>query len=540
MSGRRPVHRPGHDQDVLVDAGGDGAARSLELLGDGAGDALRADLRARRGRRRGGDRGRGAARRGARRRPAPTPATCSSTGGGLALPGGPRGRAQAQGDGARPRRGRGGVGDGLGRRDDARRRTPSSSRSRRTDPAREAVGELARPRRGWGARTIEVGPERLDRRARRSSRSPRPRPRTTRRCRPCRPSPCSPSRSPALRGANPDRPDWIERYHSQGLRHILGAGGRPADDPDRPRRRGQRGVHAQPARRHPRLPGAARRGARAPRHRPGPAARPRSGWRPGRPTRSARRPRSRAPPRPARGAHGRRLRDQHDPGRRRPGDPDRLRHPGPLRPAVHDQRHDQRRRRAARAAHDPGRARDRGATWPRSAPTRCSSTTRTRWAMLVRAVDDAIGVPDRRACATPCTGPSTRSPATSGVPPAEVDALSAGVNHLAWITAARAPGPRPVPGPRARSCDAGRVPDDDLVRADLFRRFGIYPTESSEHHAEYNPWFIPKGPGRAVPRPDRRVPRRGSRTTSTSTPTRSAGSTPASRSRSSAAASTPR
>jgi alpha-galactosidase len=37
------------------------------------------------------------------------------------------------------------------------------------------------------------------------------------------------------------------------------------------------------------------------------------------------------------------------------------------------------------------------------------------------------------------------------------------------------------------------VPDDDLVRADLFRRFGFYPTESSEHHAEYNPWFIPKG-----------------------------------------------
>ena len=36
-----------------------------------------------------------------------------------------------------------------------------------------------------------------------------------------------------------------------------------------------------------------------------------------------------APPRPARGAHGRRLRDQHDPGRRRPGDADRLRHPAP-------------------------------------------------------------------------------------------------------------------------------------------------------------------------------------------------------------------
>jgi len=31
------------------------------------------------------------------------------------------------------------------------------------------------------------------------------------------------------------------------------------------------------------------------------------------------------------------------------------------------------------------------------------------------------------------------------------------------------------------------------VRADLFSRFGFYPTESSEHHAEYKPWFIPKG-----------------------------------------------
>ena len=40
---------------------------------------------------------------------------------------------------------------------------------------------------------------------------------------------------------------------------------------------------------------------------------------------------------------------------------------------------------------------------------------------------------------------------------------------------------------------AGRIPDHDLVRAELFRRLGYYPTESSEHHAEYNPWFIGKG-----------------------------------------------
>jgi alpha-galactosidase len=39
------------------------------------------------------------------------------------------------------------------------------------------------------------------------------------------------------------------------------------------------------------------------------------------------------------------------------------------------------------------------------------------------------------------------------------------------------------------------VPEDDQVRAELFRRLGYYPTESSEHHADYNPWFIPKANG---------------------------------------------
>ena len=79
-----------------------------------------------------------------------------------------------------------------------------------------------------------------------------------------------------------------------------------------------------------------------------------------------------------------------------------------------------------------------------------------------------------------------------GLPAAEVEALSAGVNHLAWLMRLEHRGRDLYPDLRA-FVDAGRVPDDDLVRADLFRRFGIYPTESSEHHAEYNPWFIPKG-----------------------------------------------
>jgi len=65
------------------------------------------------------------------------------------------------------------------------------------------------------------------------------------------------------------------------------------------------------------------------------------------------------------------------------------------------------------------------------------------------------------------------------------------VNHLAWVLRLEHQGQDLFPALRA-VVEEGRVPSDDLVRAELYRRFGYYPTESSEHHAEYNPWFIPK------------------------------------------------
>lgn len=79
-----------------------------------------------------------------------------------------------------------------------------------------------------------------------------------------------------------------------------------------------------------------------------------------------------------------------------------------------------------------------------------------------------------------------------GIPREEVDHVSAGVNHLAFLLRLEHRGRDLYPELRV-FVEAGRVPDDDLVRAELFRRLGYYPTESSEHHAEYNPWFIPKG-----------------------------------------------
>ncbi len=78
-----------------------------------------------------------------------------------------------------------------------------------------------------------------------------------------------------------------------------------------------------------------------------------------------------------------------------------------------------------------------------------------------------------------------------GLPREEVEVDTAGVNHLAFIRRLEQRGRDLYPDLR-RFVEAGRVPEDDLVRADLFLRLGAYPTESSEHHAEYNPWFIGK------------------------------------------------
>jgi alpha-galactosidase len=111
--------------------------------------------------------------------------------------------------------------------------------------------------------------------------------------------------------------------------------------------------------------------------------------------------------------------------------------------------------------------------------------------MLVRAVDEAVGLPVVGLCHSVYWTVDTLA-GYVGVPAAEVSALSAGVNHLAWILRLEHRG-RDLYPDLAAFVAAGRVPDDDLVRADLFGRFGFYPTESSEHHAEYNPWFIPKG-----------------------------------------------
>jgi alpha-galactosidase len=111
-------------------------------------------------------------------------------------------------------------------------------------------------------------------------------------------------------------------------------------------------------------------------------------------------------------------------------------------------------------------------------------------AMLVRAVSESTSINVVGLCHS-VFWTIDRLAGYLGLPRDEIDADSAGLNHHAWIMRLEHDGRDLYPELRA-FVEAGRVPDDDLVRADLFRRFGFYPTESSEHHAEYNPWYIGK------------------------------------------------
>ncbi|HZJ26996.1 MAG TPA: alpha-glucosidase/alpha-galactosidase [Acidimicrobiia bacterium] len=75
------------------------------------------------------------------------------------------------------------------------------------------------------------------------------------------------------------------------------------------------------------------------------------------------------------------------------------------------------------------------------------------------------------------------------IPYLEIDYLAAGINHMAFYLRFERDGEDLYPLLRARA-EAGNVPDTNRVRYEMLRRFGYFVTESSEHFAEYVPWFI--------------------------------------------------
>ncbi|MFU8854388.1 alpha-glucosidase/alpha-galactosidase [Micromonospora sp. SL1-18] len=75
-----------------------------------------------------------------------------------------------------------------------------------------------------------------------------------------------------------------------------------------------------------------------------------------------------------------------------------------------------------------------------------------------------------------------------GVPFDGVSYRAAGLNHQAWLTHWTRDGEDLYP-----LLDAAIAKDPELrrrVRVDMYRSLGYYPTETSEHSAEYVPWYL--------------------------------------------------
>jgi len=76
-----------------------------------------------------------------------------------------------------------------------------------------------------------------------------------------------------------------------------------------------------------------------------------------------------------------------------------------------------------------------------------------------------------------------------GIPPEEINYICAGINHMAFYLKFERDGEDLYPLLH-KVVEDGRVPDWNRVRYEMMTRLGYFVTESSEHFAEYVPWFI--------------------------------------------------
>jgi len=75
-----------------------------------------------------------------------------------------------------------------------------------------------------------------------------------------------------------------------------------------------------------------------------------------------------------------------------------------------------------------------------------------------------------------------------GLPGGDVDHRVAGINHVAFFLELTRAGEDLYPALRRVT-----PPEHNRVRYELLEHFGFFVTESSEHFAEYGPWFIKDG-----------------------------------------------
>ena len=76
-----------------------------------------------------------------------------------------------------------------------------------------------------------------------------------------------------------------------------------------------------------------------------------------------------------------------------------------------------------------------------------------------------------------------------GISYRDIDYLAAGINHMAFYLRFASGGEDLYPRLQELAA-SGAVPEGNRVRYELLKHFGYFVTESSEHFAEYVPWFI--------------------------------------------------
>lgn len=74
--------------------------------------------------------------------------------------------------------------------------------------------------------------------------------------------------------------------------------------------------------------------------------------------------------------------------------------------------------------------------------------------------------------------------------PTGVQEKIAGINHMAWLLEVKKDGKDLYPEIKRRAKEKQKTKHNDMVRFELMDKFGYYVTESSEHNAEYHPYFI--------------------------------------------------
>lgn len=77
-----------------------------------------------------------------------------------------------------------------------------------------------------------------------------------------------------------------------------------------------------------------------------------------------------------------------------------------------------------------------------------------------------------------------------GMDPAGVQSKIAGINHMAWLLEVTKDGVDLYPEIKRRAAEKQKEKHHDMVRFEMMLNFGYYITESSEHNAEYHPYFI--------------------------------------------------